>query len=304
MSLYNKYRPNSFEAVKGNKDIISALESMLKNPNKSPHSFLFHGPTGCGKTTFARIIGNKLNITSNDLTEVDSADFRGIDTIREIRKNCMFKPMESPFRMFILDEVHQLSKDAQSALLKILEDTPKHVFFVLCTTDPVKLLPTVRNRCSQFQVKQLTDNEMKVLIKQTARHEGVTLAKEVVEQIIMDSQGISRLGLTILEQVLNTPPEKQLEAAKQTALEQSESIELCRALISNSNWKKVSSILERLKQQEAESIRRHVLGYAQAVLLKSDNPKAGLIIEEFLEPTYNSGFAQIVYACYSVIKNS
>ena len=303
MSLYHKYRPDSLQQVKGNVEIVSALEGMLSKPKTMPHAFMFHGPTGCGKTTLGRIIGNLLGVSQNDFQEIDSADFRGIDTIREIRRNANYKPINSPYRIYLLDEMHQLSKDAQNALLKILEDTPSHVVFILCTTDPQKVLPTVKNRCSQFQVKPLSDREMKGLLKNVCRKEGEKLDVEVMDQIILDSNGQPRSALQILEQVLNTNEENRLEAAKQTAQEQSQSIELCRALIGNSGWKKVSTILQGLRQQDAESIRRHVLGYAQSVLLKTDDPKAGLVLEEFLEPTYNSGFPQIVFACYSVIKN-
>ena len=99
-------------------------------------------------------------------------------------------------------------------------------------------------------------------------------------------------------------PEKRLEAAKQSAIETSQSIELCRALIGKSNWNHVKEILSGLKGQDPEGIRRHVLGYATSVLLKSNNKKAALVLEEFIEPTYNSGFSQIVYASLSVIENS
>ena len=304
MSLYHKYRPDSLDKVRGNAEILSAIENMLKKPETASHSYLLSGPTGCGKTTIGRIIAKTLETSERDTIEIDSADFRGIDTIREIRKNCQYKPMDSKYRVYILDEVHQLSKDAQSALLKILEDTPKHVFFILCTTDPQNLLPTIKNRCTQFQVKQLEERDMLKLLKTVIRAEKEEVESDIISQIIQDANGHPRNALQILEQVLNVEPEKRMEAAKQTALVQSESIELCRALIGNSNWKQVSDILEGLKQIAPETIRRHVLGYAQSVLLKADNPKAGLVLEEFLEPTYNSGFPQLVYACYSVIKNS
>ena len=244
MSLYHKYRPDSLQQVKGNTEIVSALEGMLSKPKTMPHVFMFHGPTGFGKTTLGRIIGNLLGVSQNDFQEIDSADFRGIDTIREIRRNANYKPINSPYRIYLLDEMHQLSKDAQNALLKILEDTPSHVVFILCTTDPQKVLPTVKNRCSQFQVKPLSDREMKGLLKNVCRKEGEKLDVEVMDQIILDSNGQPRSALQILEQVLNTNEENRLEAAKQTAQEQSQSIELCRALIGNSGWKKVSTILQ------------------------------------------------------------
>ena len=305
MSLYQKYRPQTLDKVKGNAETLASIIGMLNKPEDCPHAFLLSGPTGCGKTTIGRAIANHLEISENDMQEIDSADFRGIDTIREINKNCMYRPLESKYRFFLIDEVHQLTKDAQSAFLKRLEDVPKHVFFILCTTDPQKLLPTVRNRCSQFTVKQLTDAEMKGLLKGIVRDERQTpLESEVLNQIVLDAQGHPPNAIQILEQVLNVEPEKRLEAAKQTQLEQNESIELCRALMGNSNWNQVKVILEGLKGQDPESIRRIVMGYATSVLLKTDNPKAGLILEEFQEPTYNSGFPQIVYACYSIVKNS
>jgi len=302
MSLYQKHRPSSLDEVRGNEIIIESIASMLANHKTCPHAFLLHGATGCGKTTIGRGIVHALGVHEVDFQEIDSADFRGIDTIREIRKNCMFKPMKGAYRVYLLDECHQMSKDAQNALLKILEDTPPHVFFILCTTDPGGLISTIKGRCSSFEVKPLSDENMKSLLKVIARKEGSSLDKEVIDQIILDAQGHPRNAIQILEQVLNTEPENRLKVAKQTAAEQSESIELCRALLSNSNWKQIATILDGLKQQNPESIRRHVLGYAQSVLLKADNPKAGLVLELFLEPTYNSGFPQIVFACYSIIK--
>ena len=199
------------------------------------------------------------------------------------------------------------NKYAQNALLKILEDTPAHVYFILCTTDPQSLLPTIKGRCSQFQTKVLTEEEMEELLIKVAEAEGEpdfgNKHGEVLTQIIQDSQGHPRNALQILEQVLNTPVKRRLAIAQQAAIEQSESIALCRALIKGEPWSKVKTILQGLKTQDAEGIRRVVIGYAQSVLLNSDNPKAGLILEEFLEPTYNAGFPRIVYASYSVTKN-
>jgi hypothetical protein len=125
----------------------------------------------------------------------------------------------------------------------------------------------------------------------------------IYEQIIQDSLGHPRNALQILEQVLSVPEEQRLQVAKRTAEQQSESIELCRALLGNSGWMKTATILSGLKDQEPESIRRHVLGYCQAILLKADNPKAGLVMELFIEPFYNTGFPGLVFACYSVVKN-
>ena len=303
MSLYHKHRPDTLEQIKGNAETISALQKMLNKPKTMPHAYLLSGETGCGKTTIGRIIKTVLEVEDCDFNEINSSDFRGIDTIRDIIKNSQYKPLNSKYRIYLLDEVHQLSSDAQNALLKILEDTPKHVIFILCTTNPEKLLAAIKNRCQHFTLKPLNETEMKGLLKRVARAEGERLETEVMAKIINNSNGLPRNALQILERVLATDPEQRLEAAVQAEEEKNESIELCRALLSNSSWGKVKGILNGLIGQNAESIRRHVLGYCQAVLLKKDNEKCGLIMEEFIEPFYNSGFPQLVLACYTVVKN-
>ena len=302
MSLYQKYRPKEFSEVVGNRAIIASLKGMLKDVDNLAHSFLFHGPTGCGKTTLARIIANKLGCTENNLIEIDTAQFRGIDTVRDIRKNAQFTPLGGGVRVYIIDEVHKMTGDAQNAFLKILEDAPAHIYFILCTTDLNSLLPTIRGRCIQLQVDRLDDDEMNYLLTHVAEQENDELDEEILNQIIIDSQGHPRNALTILEQVLNTPKKRRLKIAQRSAIEQSQSIALCQALIKRKSWNEVKKILEGLKGQDPENIRRAVMGYASAVLIKSDNMIAGSILEEFVNPFYNSGFPGLVFACYSVVK--
>lgn len=300
MSLYNKHRPLSFSDVVGNEQMIASLQPMIEDPSKSPHSFLLSGPTGTGKTTIARIVANELGADTSQIIEIDSAQFRGIDTVRDIRKQSQYAPLYGGIRVWIIDEVHQLSKDAQNGMLKILEDTPKHIYFILCTTEPQKLLPTIVGRCSHHTTKVLTDKEMFELLRSVVKAEGELLTKEIYRQIINDSFGHPRNALTILQKVLFADGEQRMEVAKQTAEEQSQSIELCRALLRGAGWKEVALILRGLKDQDAEGIRRHVLGYSQAVLLKSSNDKAAQIIEELFEPLYNIGFPGLVLACYAI----
>lgn len=300
MSLHLKYRPRSLDEVYGNEQTIESLKTTLDREDH-PHSYLFHGPTGCGKTTLGRIVAKELGCSDEDYREVDSADFRGIDTIREMRKQSQFKPLKGSCRVWLLDECHKLSNDAQNALLKALEDTPKHVYYILCTTDPQKLINTIRGRCSQYQVNPLNDKQMFKLLRYIVKQEEENLQKQIYEQIIQDSLGHPRNALQILAQVLSVESDKRLEVAKQQAELQSQSIELCRALIQGSSWKKVAAILSGLKDQDPEGIRRQVLGYCQSVLLNDMNMQAGKIMEEFIEPFYNTGFPGLVFACFSVI---
>lgn len=300
MSLYLKYRPDSLDGFYGNRALVATLKAMLKK-EEIPHTILFHGPTGCGKTTLARIVAKELKCAETNIIEIDTAQFRGIDTVRDVRKNAQFTPLGGGVRVYIIDEVHKMTGDAQNAFLKILEDTPSHVYFILCTTDPQSLLPTIKGRCSQFQVQQLNESELTDLLLAVAEKEAEKLEKEVLEQIVQDSQGHPRNALQILQQVLVTPRKKRLEVAKQAAVEQSESIALCRALMARKGWKTVSEILKGLKGQDPEGIRRVVLGYATSVLLNKDDAMAGAILECFEEPTYNIGFPGIVLASYRTI---
>ena len=300
MALYLKYRPDDFESVRGNEHILGQLKEMLQKDDR-PHAYLFHGQTGCGKTTLGRIVAKELGAKGNDFREIDSADFRGIDSIRDIRKQSQFRALEGSCRVWLLDECHKLSNDAMNALLKALEDPPDHVYYILCTTDPQKLLATIRGRCSQYQVRPLPEKQMFRLLRNVVRSEKEKLQDEIYEQIIQDSQGQSRDALQILEQVLCAPPEKRLEVAKRTAELQSETIELCRGLLNPTGWKKIAHILNGLKEQDPERIRRAVLGYCQTVLLKGENNQAAHIMEEMIEPFYQSGFPGLVLACYSIV---
>ena len=300
MSLYLKYRPVSLDQVKGNTETLKTLSGMLSDKKTCPHVFLLYGETGTGKTTIARIISNELGCIGADYKEVNTADFRGIDSVRDIISNSQFSPLEGDCRVWVLDEIQKMTGDAQNALLKILEDTPDHVYFILCTTDPQKLLSTIRGRCTQLQTKPLNDQQMFSLLRKVAREEGEELEKQIYDQIIETSLGHPRNALQILEQVLNVPAEERLEISKRNIDNQADIIELCRALLNGNKWSTVKEIVTKLKDQEPETIRRVVLGYCQAVLLKGENDRAAMIIEEFWETTYDLGFPFITYACYSI----
>jgi DNA polymerase-3 subunit gamma/tau len=303
MSLYQKYRPTTLQMVKGNEHIISTLDGMLSNLETCPHTFLLHGGSGCGKTTIGRIIAERVGCKGADFREINASDDTGIDGVREIIKNSNYLPMQGDARVWLVDECHRWTTNAQDSVLKILEDTPSHVYFILCTTEPTKLKTTIRSRCSEFQVKPLTDDQMKGLLKRIVKAEGNSLEQEVYDQIIQDSLGHPRRAIVTLEQVLNVDEDKRLEVAKKTAELQSQTIELCRALLKPNNaWQPIRVILNALQEQDPEDIRRAVMGYCKAVLLKSDNEKAGLILDFFCEPFYNSGFPGVVHACYSIVK--
>jgi DNA polymerase III gamma/tau subunit len=284
----------------GNENTTAALRSMMER-EEIPHTILFTGPSGCGKTTLARIVAKRLKCSEHDLQELNTADFRGIDTIRDVIRNMALCPMSGTCRVWILDEVHQISKDGQHALLKALEDTPKHVYFLLATTDQEKLLPTIKTRCVTFDVKPLSDKLMDVLLKTVIQKEGVdNVPQETIDQIVQDSLGSSRMALSILDKILNMDAGDMLTAAKQQASETNEAIDLCRALIGKKPWPVVAKIVKGISQ-EPESVRRAVLGYCQSVLLGSNNGQAYIVMIAFQKDFFTTGKPGLTIACYEAI---
>lgn len=300
MSLYNKYRPTEFKDIVGNLPTIAALESFLTAQDRS-HSILFTGGSGQGKTTLARIVAHKLGCLQSDLIELNSANFRGVDTSREIIQQMRLKPISGPIRIWMLDECHKMTNDGQNALLKALEDTPSHVYFILCTTDPQKLLKTIINRCVEFRVQPLPENRLVFLLNRVCEKEGKKVAAEILEQIAKNCQGSARKALTVLEGIIDQDPEQQLRMAQQTANEESEVIELCRALVQSKGWKEISKILKELHGVEAEQVRMAVLNYCNKVLLDKDDIKVFLIMDCFKESFYYTGMAGLTRACYQII---
>jgi DNA polymerase III gamma/tau subunit len=303
--LYQKYRPRKFSEIIANtasKQALLSLSRKFKEGKPVPHAYLFTGPSGCGKTTAARILAKKYGSKGFNLIEMDSADFRGIDTIREIRQQAQLASMDNSPKFWILDECQQLSKDAQSALLKILEDTPAHVYFALATTDPEKLLPTIRTRLTTFVLSKLDDDEINELLSKVVEKEGAIITKEAIKQICLDCLGSARMALVLLDKIIDLPVEEQQEVAKQTARTENQVIELCRLLIQKTNWKQVSSVLRGLSKEDPEKVRRAVLGYANSVLLNSGNPRAYLVIDSFRKPVWDIGMPGLIAACYEVLE--
>lgn len=301
MSLYKKYRPNSLDEVFGNEELITSLKKLTKD-KAIPQVILFTGETGTGKTTIARILSNEV-ATQTNITEMDSAQFTGIDVIREIRKQSRYMAIGGGGKVFVMDEVHQLSSAAQEGFLKELEDTPKNVYYFLCTTNPEKLRPTLKGRCIQYQLGLLSDSDMTSLLESVVEKESEKLNSKVYKAIAKTAKGHPRNALNILQQVLSVSKKKRLKIAENYEVEESESIELCRSLLKREGYDAAQTILKGLKSQNAETIRRHVLGYCQSVLLgnnyKGSHQHAAMILEEFSTPTYDMGFVQIVLSCYA-----
>lgn len=302
MPLAIDKRPKLLKEVHGNHALKSSLGTILKRDIEDiPHAILFCGQSGCGKTTLARIFASKLDCDENEFYELNSADVRGVDTVREISKQMKYSPMSGSTRIWLFDEVHKMTNDAQNAMLKMLEDPPAHVYFMLATTDPQKLIAPLKSRCTTFEVKPLTDDEMMEFLSQIVDDEEKDVPEEILESIINSANGSPRNALQILERIIDLPVKAMKAAAEQTAETEAQTIDLCRELLKpKPAWKDVAKILSTLTG-EPESIRYAVLGYCNAILMKGDNKRAYLVMSCFTEPYFNTAKAGLTISCYEAV---
>jgi DNA polymerase-3 subunit gamma/tau len=207
--LYRKYRPQNFADVIGQDHIVKVLEGAVKLGNIS-HAYLFSGTRGTGKTSMARILARAIGTSANDLTEMDAASNRGIDDIRDIRESVNTLPFESKYKVYIIDEVHMLTKDAWNAFLKTLEEPPAHVVFILATTELEKVPETVVSRCQTFTFKSPNLSTLRDFAVSVAKKEGVVLETAAAELVALLGDGSFRDAHGILEKVLSSTSDKKI----------------------------------------------------------------------------------------------
>lgn len=220
-SLYRTYRPNSFETVVGQRHIIQTLQNAIKQ-KKMSHAYLFCGPRGTGKTTVAKLLAKSVNClnpeqapcnqcehcltiqngTHPDVIEIDAASNNGVDEIRDLIEKVKYAPLQGKYKVYIVDEVHMLSQGAFNALLKTLEEPPAHVIFILATTEPHKVLPTIISRCQRYDFVRVNRFDIQMRIEEVLKTEKIEYEEEAVRLISQLADGGVRDALSILEQCI------------------------------------------------------------------------------------------------------
>lgn len=231
MALYRKYRPASFAEVVGQRHVTDPLSAALESrdaqgrPNRINHAYLFSGPRGCGKTSSARIMARSLNCAEGptdtpcgqcascralapggpgnlDVIELDAASHNGVEDMRELREKAIFQPAESRYRIFIIDEAHMITASGFNALLKIVEEPPEHLIFIFATTEPERVLPTIRSRTHHYPFRLLTPPDMRGLLERVVTAEGVQVDPDVYPLVIQAGGGSPRDSLSIMDQLI------------------------------------------------------------------------------------------------------
>lgn len=299
MELYKKHRPKTLDRVVGSEQTVAALRSMFAH-NTLPHSILLTGPVGNGKTSLAYIIRRHLECSEFDFEEINAAVDNGVDFIRTLEKRMRNHPMVGKVRVFLFEEGHKLTNEAQTAALKMTEETPDHVYFIITSSEPQKFIPGIISRFSPMPVRALTYKELEGLVDRVAGKENIKLSPKVKDELVANADGSARTLLVLLDKLANLTEAEQLASIDAKLAEVNESIDLCRALIQGKPWKTVAGILQNLKA-DPEKVRHAVLGYARAVLLKEGSRRPYLIIDCFKDNFYDGKAAALALACYEVI---
>ncbi len=229
-TLYRRYRPSNFDEVRGQDHVVGVLEKEVK-VKKPAHAYLFAGSRGTGKTSVARILSRELGVSAKDLYEIDAASNRGIDDIRELREGVYAMPFESPYRFYIIDEAHMLTKEAWNAFLKTLEEPPSHAIFVLATTERDKVPETIRSRCEIYNFKQPTQAMLAESVADVAQREGYSLERSASELVALLAEGSFRDALSILQKVLAVSENKKIEVSEVEAVSGAPRGELVRQIL-------------------------------------------------------------------------
>lgn len=269
MTLHTKYRPETFEEVLGQDIAVGSLKENLASGQSQ--AFLLTGPAGTGKTTLARIMAKNSGCDTMGINEIDAASNTGIDAMKRVTESAMYRSLDGTGKKcYIIDECHMLSKSAWNSLLKILEEPPKHVIWVLCTTEPYKVPKTVVSRCVSIELDLVSVKLLRDLVSWVAEAEGLDVSDEIIALLCDAAQGSPRNALTGLAKCSSAKTYAEAESLLRYHEGSKEAIDLARLIFKNTfSLTTVQPILKQLKDTPPESIRITVFNYAASVWIGS-----------------------------------
>jgi DNA polymerase-3 subunit gamma/tau len=294
--LQLRLRAADLDSIVGNEEAVESVKTLLKRKAK-PRSWLIVGESGTGKTTLARIIANELGCAPDDFQETNASHFRGVENARTIVEESSYMPRVGNVRVIFLDEAHLLTKEAQNTLLKPLEEPHSHVYWIIGTTNPEKLLTAVKRRCTDIRMETLTNAEVGKYMMKIISENQLLVSKDVVKEIAKNSLGSIGIALKTLDKVSSVKGD-----AAQLKMVESETgdvsgFTIAKILLQGGGFKKCMAVIKDTKDNP-ETIRRGVLGYLANVAIAKGDGDIASMMEPFLEPTYETGKAGIVFACF------
>ena len=267
LSLYRKYRPASFDDLIGQDEIVQSLKNITQS-GKVAHAYLFSGSRGVGKTSTARIFAKALQTDEKDIYELDAASNRKIENFRELSESVYSLPFASKYKVYIIDEVHMLTKEAFNAFLKTLEEPPAHVIFILATTDTQKVPDTVRSRCLEFNFKKASFKSIKETVKNIAEEEGFNIGDDAISLISFLAEGSFRDALGILQKTLSYTEGKDITLQDVETANAAPAFSLALNFLESLAQSKAQSALDLLQKAQNAGIDFFVLQNVTLELLR------------------------------------
>lgn len=300
--LHIKYRPNKLEELVGQEAAVKILKGLF-DAKRIPHATILVGPSGCGKTTAARIIADQLGC--KNYKEVNASDDNGVAVVRGIISKCRTYGIAGGPKVYTIDEAHGLTTAAQNAILKVLEEPPDHVYFIIATTDPAKILPTVKTRCTEIVFRSVPPASLGKLIKRVAGKEGIKLTDEVSDALIESASGSPRQALVNLGKIATIKDEADRLASLSPPAVTATAMTIVNGLLpwqGEGNWSATAKAIMDC-QEDLERVRQTVLTIASKKLVTAKSKaaaRANLIIIAFADPFFNSRKAGMLSAAYQV----
>jgi DNA polymerase-3 subunit gamma/tau len=303
MTLYRKHRPKNFDDFIGNKQVVNSLKSILNRPiDLIPHAYLFEGDYGTGKTTLARIVAKEIGratyppdetIANNagldriELHELDAGSDRGVEAADVMKKKFKYKPRLNNLVIYIIDEIQTSSSKYQESLLKILEEPPPYLYFILCTTNPLKINKGILDRCNKFHLFNYTTRELVQILENVCVKEEKNINKKTLMEISKKAYGSARNAITMLENIIDLDP-NDIEKFKLTEREKENELYLIASyLYGVEKWMYIKNTLKNTKLNP-ESIRQYIIKYCINILLDNENIDGkSLIILNHMLPVYD-----------------